>query len=159
MGHTPSQSQTYINFYSPALILSSFFKHVAICLLFYIFYQITHLCARYATDGKHPPFTIRTLHWFIFGIIVATAIIDWIFIIPKVNASRSTNLQGNRSANYGNVVQRSFQMDSATQIIRWVASGDILAWDIYLVTKAFRTSPGIRVRYAHHFPPDTRFAN
>lgn len=139
-------SVSYIEFYYPGLILAEFFRHVAICALFYLFYRMTHLCIYHSSDGKKPSSNIKILHWSILGIITGTAVIDWVFYTHKTVILKDIAGMRGVSSNYGELLYRQQRMNSAAQIIRWVASAEILAWNIAVVTKSMRFYPNLRVR-------------
>ncbi|KAJ5179544.1 hypothetical protein N7492_002754 [Penicillium capsulatum] len=139
------QPAAFIAFYYPGLILSAFFRHLAICALFYVFYHMTHLCVRHCTGGTNPSSTIKILHWTIVGVIVGTAIISWVFYTHQMVELKDRVGKIGVTSNYGELLHRQQRMDTATQVIRWVASGEILAWNIFLVTKSMRFYPKLRV--------------
>lgn len=106
---------------------------------------MTHLCTYHSTGGTKPSSCIKIIHWVILSIIIGATVIDWAFYTDQV--VRFKDVWGTRgnSNDYYEMMFRGQVMECVTQIIRWVASAEILAWNIFVVTKSMRFYPKLRV--------------
>lgn len=140
---TSNSSKAYRDFYYPGSIIGAFFRHATICALFYIFYQTINICLDVLTTGTKPPRWIKNLHWGILGVILITAIIDWAFYIQQMLSQKSRST-GHSVKAMTDIVNRMYDIELACSIIRWISSMEVLAWTIYLATKATKTRAKIR---------------
>lgn len=129
-------TKSYNQFFFASQILQSLFHHAAMCILFYIFYEMTHRCAEAATKGRALSRKVRMSHWALVGLVVVTAVVDWPFWVTEILREVESDIGEGLALDQAVTRTGYIGADSVTQIIRWSISIEILAWGIYTVVKA-----------------------
>lgn len=127
-------------FFFASQILQSLFHHAAMCILFYIFYEMTHRCVEAATKGRALSRKVRMSHWALVGLVVVTALVDWPFWVTEILREVESDIGEGLALDQAVTRTGYIYADSLSQIVRWLISIEIVAWDIYTVVKAFTHS-------------------
>lgn len=118
------------------LLPSEFFYDLGTTILFYVFYRLLHgLTENILGKEKGHPKT-KVFHWGLVGIVAVAGVIEWVLYVMAVYV---------KSGFY------SWSMvwkitDTATMILRWFMSWEILAWSIVMAIKSVKTQADVLVR-------------
>ena len=118
-------------------LLCLLFAHAANCFLCCTFYRLVHILLERLSNGGKLPFRINVVHWVVMSLIVALSIADfalWVIIYFVFLV-----LEGNYQP-----------VEITRYVILWLASWEITAWSAFLVVKAKRTQPALRVSDLPH---------
>ncbi|CAI7670549.1 unnamed protein product, partial [Penicillium discolor] len=116
-------------YYLIDLMLWDFFRVVAICLTFYVFWNLIHNFLSHIRHSGKPHVAVTILHYIFLGIIFLFSLAEWGLCV--------TSYVRTVTSMYDEILQLVWShLSGATGIIYWVFSMEILAWMIFVVTKA-----------------------
>ncbi|KAJ5389124.1 uncharacterized protein N7496_000192 [Penicillium cataractarum] len=117
------------------LLPSEFFYDLGITVLFYVFYALLHGLVEVTTGTKNGYPKTKLFHWGLVGIIAVAGIVEWVlYVMTVVYAS---------NFEFWSMVWKI--TDTASMIIRWLVSWEILAWSIVLVIKTVKLRADVMV--------------
>jgi hypothetical protein len=118
------------------LLPSEFLYNLGTTLLFYVFYTLLHSLTE-SLPGKENGYPkTRVFHWGLVGIIAVAGIIEWVLYVMTVVVISNSHVWS--------LVWKI--ADTATMIIRWLVSWEILAWSIVLAIKSVKLRADVLVR-------------
>lgn len=110
-------------------MLWDFFRVVAICFTFYVFWNLIHNFLGHIRGSGKPHAAVTTIHYIFLAIIFVISLAEW--------SLRVAVYVRNVTSRYGGTLQFTLShLNGATDIIYWAFSMEILAWMIFVVTKA-----------------------
>ncbi|KAF4763733.1 hypothetical protein N7455_009604 [Penicillium solitum] len=117
------------SYYLIDLMLWDFFRVVAICLTFYVFWNLIHNFLSLIRHSGKPHVAVTIIHYIFLGIIFLVSLAEWGLCV--------TSYVQTVTFIYGGTLQFTWShLSGATGIIYWAFSMEILAWMIFVVTKA-----------------------
>ncbi|KAJ6118453.1 hypothetical protein N7471_010262 [Penicillium samsonianum] len=116
-------------YYLISLMLWDFFKFVAICLTFYVFWNLIHRFLGLIRASGKPHVAVTIIHYISLAIIFLVSLAEWgMSVASYVRSVTST---------YDDDMQWIWtQLIAAEYIVYWVLSTEILAWGIFVAIKA-----------------------
>lgn len=126
------------------LILYDFFDLFSSCLVFFVFYNLIHGLLDRLTDAGKPYAVVSAVHWVVLGVVSMLSIAAWgLYIAFEVLEVT----KGYTSSN--NVIMADIKVGSVQAIVYWLISLEILAWPLFVVTKAgfYRFTSKVSLNY------------
>ncbi|KGO65589.1 hypothetical protein PITC_019070 [Penicillium italicum] len=116
-------------YYLISLMLWDFFRVMAICIIFSVFWNLIHRFLSLITASGKPHVAVSIIHYILLTIIIALSLVEWGLrvdsYVREVTSPHDENMQ---------MISR--QVISASNLVCWVSSMEILAWMIFVVVKA-----------------------
>lgn len=109
-------------------MLWDFFRVVAICFTFYVFWNLIHNFLGHIRGSGKPHAAVTTIHYIFLAIIFVISLAEWSLRVAVYVRSVASL--------YGTLQFTLSHLNGATDIIYWAFSMEILAWMIFVVTKA-----------------------
>ncbi|KAI1839029.1 hypothetical protein DTO006G1_823 [Penicillium roqueforti] len=116
-------------YYLISLMLWDLFKVVAICLTFYVFWNLIHRLLGFIRVSGKPHAAVTTIHYLLLGIIFVASLAEWGMCVASYVRSVVSTLNADMQWSWT-------QLNVAVYIIYWLLSLEILAWGIFLAIKA-----------------------
>ncbi|KAJ5405039.1 hypothetical protein N7465_006323 [Penicillium sp. CMV-2018d] len=116
-------------YYLINLMLWDFFRVVAICLTFYVFWNLIHNFLGHIRGSGKPPVAVTIIHYIFLAIIFVVSLAEWGLCVASYVRSVTSVYDGTLQLTWSHV-------SGAADIIYWAFSMEILAWMIFVVTKA-----------------------
>lgn len=116
-------------YYLIDLMLWDFFRVVATCLTFYVFWNLIHNFLSHIRHSGKPHVAVTIIHYIFLAIVFVVSLAEWgLCVASYVRTVTSI---------YDETLQLTWShLSGATSIIYWAFSMEILAWMIFVVTKA-----------------------
>ncbi|CAI7661693.1 unnamed protein product [Penicillium manginii] len=118
-------------YYNIDLMLQVFFSDLAILMVVFVFYNLTHRLLNRLTDSGKPYAAVAIVHWIILGILTAVSLAAWaMYVVVRVRY-----VQGP----YTGLEMFSLDLnkvDGARAILFFVVSLEIFAWVLFAAIKA-----------------------
>jgi hypothetical protein len=116
-------------YYLICLMLWDFFRVVAICLTFYVFWNLIHNFLSHIRGSGKPHVAVTIIHYIFLVIIFVISLAEFGLCVASYVRSVTSP--------YDETLQLTWtHLSGATEIIYWAFSMEILAWMIFVVTKA-----------------------
>ncbi|KAJ5195921.1 hypothetical protein N7449_006400 [Penicillium cf. viridicatum] len=116
-------------YYLIDLMLWDFFRVMGICLTFYVFWNLIHNFLGHIRGSGKPHVAVTIIHYIFLVIIFVVSLAEWgVCVASYVRSVTSLSDE---------TLQLTWtHLSGATEIIYWAFSMEILAWMIFVVTKA-----------------------
>lgn len=115
-------------YYLISLMLWDFFKFVAICLTFYVFWNLIHRFLGLIRASGKPHVAVTIIHYIFLVIIFLVSLAEW-------GMSVASYVRSVTSTNDDDMQWIWTQLIAAEYIVYWVLSTEILAWGIFVAIK------------------------
>ncbi|KAJ5800329.1 uncharacterized protein N7518_002397 [Penicillium psychrosexuale] len=116
-------------YYLISLMLWDFFKVVAICLTFYVFWNLIHRLLGFIRVSGKPHAAVTTIHYLLLSIIFVASLAEWGMCVASYVRGVVSTLNADMQWSWT-------QLNAAVYIIYWVLSLELLVWGIFLAIKA-----------------------
>lgn len=116
-------------YYLIDLMLWDFFRVVAICLTFYVFWNLIHNFLDHIRGSDKPHVAVTIVHYIFLVIISVVSLAEWGLCVASYVRTVTSRYDGTLQLTWTH-------LSGASGILYWAFSMEILAWMIFVVTKA-----------------------
>ncbi|CAI7633085.1 unnamed protein product [Penicillium glandicola] len=120
-----------MRYYIITLMIWNFFRVVAICLTFYVFWSLIHRFLGLLSVSGRPHTAVTTIHYTLLALTFLASLAEWALYVASY--------VGRVTSSYDDTAQLIWvPLNNAIHIVYWALSFEVFVWMIFVVIKAGR---------------------